>query len=321
MATRPPEVTAQAVPFTRANSQAAFAHVIGTTIGDADHHITWAMTRYGVNDLEGLLTTPVGDLETLQFVDPTGGPGGNAPGPVTDLAPAKRNLLKAFLSLHADYSRDLGAAIDVTLVTNNHYNEYRVSGYDHTIPIVPFAGALPAPPAPQVQQNYTPQETFQKALGKSYKNYPKFINDDAWHSFYRKFVTAANMEQMGNVLDPAYVPGTQEEQDLFESQCNYMMLVFEQTLDTNVSKNMLRVHFNTRYGAQLVWRDLLQWARTSVTAEMTQDELRQYLTTARLTSEFPGTYKDWCIKWQDTHQKYVQQLPQGTAAPPDADLS
>ena len=104
MATRPPHVTAQLAVLTRANSQAALTHVLNMMIGDANHHLQWALEHYGIDNLEGLFTMPFADVETLRYVDQSG----PAPHPAAqDLLPARRNLIKAWLGLYANYSRDL----------------------------------------------------------------------------------------------------------------------------------------------------------------------------------------------------------------------
>ena len=287
MATRPPHVTAQLAVLTRANSQAALNHVLNVTIGDTNHHLRWALEHYGVDDLEGLLTMPFADVDTLQYVDQAG----PAPHPPAQaLLPARRNLIKAWLGLHANYSRDLGGPIDVLTVLNDDYNMWRISGYDPTQPVVPYAAPIPvAAAAVAAAPRHTPAESFQKGVRKSADNYPVFESDKAWHSFQRKVQAAACLDQTENVLDTAYAPGTAEETDLFNAQNNYMMQVFEKIMQTNVSKNFVREHTGQNDTAQCVWRDLRAWAETSVAGDNAREKFRNYLTTKKLDDNFHGT--------------------------------
>ena len=160
MAARPNHVVAQAGALTRAASQAAFTHIIGTTIGDATGHITDALNRYGVDDVEGLLAIPHNDIDGLQYQP---APVAGVAQPLAPLLPARRNLIKAWLALHANYSRDLGQAIDVTTVVQDDFNNWRVSGYDPNSPIVPFAAPLPVAPAPPAG-GLTPAQSFSKGV-------------------------------------------------------------------------------------------------------------------------------------------------------------
>ena len=175
MATCPAAVTAQPGILTRNASQLALAHVLTVTIGDTNNHLRWSMDWYGIDDLEGLLTMPAADIDTLQYVDP-----GPPAVPAAALAPARRNMLKAWQGLHAVYSHDLGAPIDVTTVTNDVFNQWRISGYDHTTPVVPYAAPIPVPAAPAGAAALTPAQNFQKGIRKSADNYPVLRTDDGW---------------------------------------------------------------------------------------------------------------------------------------------
>ena len=137
MAAIPPNIQPAVGVLTCGQSQAALAHVLNI-IGDVDHHIEWSLTQYGIDDFTGLLTLPHADIDNFEYVDPAAVP---APAPVA-LLPHKRNTFKALLAMYAYYSRALTAAIDITTVTADNFNNWHVSGYNPNIPIVPFANHI-----------------------------------------------------------------------------------------------------------------------------------------------------------------------------------
>ena len=314
MATKPAHVTPQPAVITRNASQQAFQHVIRNVIGDADHHIEWSLNAYGIDDLEGLLTLPVANIDNLQWQDPTANP---------PVAPAnvmlnQKNMVKAFLAQHAHYSREDDAPIDVMTVTNDDFNQWRVSGYNHTAPIIPFAAPIPVPPIPPGPRGLTPAQAFDKGHRRDIKNYPELKSDDGWYAFQRKVTAAARLDKCENVLDPAYTPANAEETALFHAQNAYMMQVFECILLTSVGKNFVREHTGEDDGAQRTWRDMKTWARDSVAGEMAKEKHRAFLTSAKLDNSFRGTHEEWCIKWKDTVRKY-NELHDAAHALPDQD--
>ena len=65
------------------------------------------------------------------------------------------------------------------------------------------------------------------------------------------------------VLDPAYTPGSEpEEQELFEAKQTFMFSVFNANLQTDMGKTIVRRHLAST-DAQSVWKELSEHMRTS----------------------------------------------------------
>ena len=95
----------------------------------------------------------------------------------------------------------------------------------------------------------------------------------------------AKSHECNEVLDPSYTPGIEpEEQELFEAKQTFMFSVFNNNLQTDMGKTIVRRHLaNT--DAQAVWKELSEHMRTSSKGASKKRRLAQYVNNFKGTTE------------------------------------
>ena len=105
-----------------------------------------------------------------------------------------------------------------------------------------------------------------------------------WH---RSFEVQAGAQDVNDVLNPAYVPRTQEDKDLFAEKQKFMFAVLEAKVLTSKGKSIIRDHLSSN-DAQTVYKLIKEHHEKSTRALMEASELS-------LTSCAPAcTSKDLC---------------------------
>jgi hypothetical protein len=86
---------------------------------------------------------------------------------------------------------------------------------------------------------------------------------------------------MADFLDPAYAPLQVEDKLLFEEKQKYLYAMFEQKLQTDKGKALVR-EYEVTLDAQAVYAALLDHYTKWVKASLDQSQLMVYITTSRL---------------------------------------
>lgn len=89
------------------------------------------------------------------------------------------------------------------------------------------------------------------------------------------------VQDINDVLDPSYTPITVEEIELFEEMLKCMHANFEKTIHTYKGKALVRVHQKT-YNAQIIYKEVQEYALLSIKATMEASSLLSYITTSNL---------------------------------------
>jgi hypothetical protein len=118
-----------------------------------------------------------------------------------------------------------------------------------------------------------------------------------------------------NIISPAYIPTTLEDINLFREQQKFMYDVFLTILRTSMGKHFVRTH-DIQRDAQSVWKDYLNYMRTSTKADMEIEDLMTVITSFRMTSAYRGTAQRFVVEWLDKIRKYEDLTPK-TAHFPD----
>jgi hypothetical protein len=91
--------------------------------------------------------------------------------------------------------------------------------------------------------------------------------------------------------------------------------VFLTILRTSMGKHFVRTH-DIQRDAQSVWKDYLNYMRTSTKADMEIEDLMTVITSFRMTSAYRGTAQRFVVEWLDKIRKYEDLTPK-TAHFPD----
>ena len=93
--------------------------------------------------------------------------------------------------------------------------------------------------------------------------YPSLKDDRYFDGFKRSLFIVAKSHECNEVLDPTYTPSSEpEQQELFEAKQTFIFSVFNDNLQTDMGKTIVRRHLTTP-DAHAVWKELSEHMRTS----------------------------------------------------------
>lgn len=106
-----------------------------------------------------------------------------------------------------------------------------------------------------------------------------------------------------------YVPGTQEEKDLFTEQQKYIYAVLEAKVLTDIGKSIVRAHEHD-FDGRAVYNKLKVHHLKSTKAMIDSSTILSYITSARLgNGEWKGSTEGFILHWQDQVRLYERQVP------------
>jgi len=124
-----------------------------------------------------------------------------------------------------------------------------------------------------------------------------------WDSWHCSTVAQAHIQDVYNVLDPAYklLP---PEKNLFKAKQRYMYAVFERVLQTDKGKALVRSN-ETTSNAQKIFTELCQDALQSTCALIDSSRLLSYITSIRIGDGlWNETSHSFALHWQEQVQLY-----------------
>ena len=154
------------------------------------------------------------------------------------------------------------------------------------------------PNAPIILQlpshTYSAATEFDKASKRSVSDYNVLSNKEGWAKWQRQFIGTARDHKCENVLDPRYVPTTQEEVDLFDVQQRFMYSVFTKVLTEPSAVDILRKYANptdrTRFGdAQSIYQEIVDHFEGGAIQRVTIISIDTKLTNMRLNRDWSKT--------------------------------
>ena len=81
--------------------------------------------------------------------------------------------------------------------------------------------------------------------------------------FQKNLFITAKSHDVSEILDPTFTPGpSQEEKELFEAKQSFMYNVFQETLLTNMGRDVVRMYLITT-DAQAVWKEYSGYITTT----------------------------------------------------------
>ena len=140
---------------------------------------------------------------------------------------------------------------------------------------------------------------FKKGIKREIAAYPSLKDERYSDGFKRRLFIVAKSHECNEVLHPTYTPGSEpEEQEHFEAKQIFMFSVFNNNLQTDMGKTIVRRHLaNT--DAQSVRKELSQHMRTSSKGASEKRRLTQYVTNTVLDDNFKGTTEQFVLHFNE----------------------
>ena len=161
----------------------------------------------------------------------------------------------------------------------------------HNLPDPHGPEPIPSGPIPSSRPTgYSPAVIelmgFKKGIMREIAAYPSLKDERYFDGFKRSLFIVAKSHECNEILEPTYTPGSEpEEQELFEAKQTFMFSVFNNILQTNMGKTIVRRHLNNT-DAQSVWKELSEHMRTSFKGATEKRRLTQYVTNTVLDDNF-----------------------------------
>jgi hypothetical protein len=123
-------------------------------------------------------------------------------------------------------------------------------------------------------------EKWDRSIKKDPGLYPDLSTFAKFDEYERSYVAIARLQGTSEVLDPTYGPDPSDADEvaLFDRKNIYMNTVFSQTFKDPKAKQIYRLHTPN---AQRIWQEVMNHARSSATAIVEADEIRQKIVNAR----------------------------------------
>ena len=237
-----------------------------------DSNISKALEQHGCRSVIDLITSPDALLEALDFkyTDKDGNQG------IVELINYEINILKQFVKFYAyllQQGRTFTGDGDFKTIATEEFRQFRIS---------PVANPLPPPPGTNPTTQRTPIDPireWKRGIKRDQDKFPTLKRDAGWKVWNNLFVTQANAQDVGNVLDPTYNPTTITEKALFAEQQKFMLAVFADKLQTDKGKALVQ-QYSSAVDAQSIYRELKKYSLRSTQAEDDAEQLMNYLLTS-----------------------------------------
>jgi hypothetical protein len=218
-------------------------------------------------------------------------------------------VLQKYITYRAATGNPIGDTLEAWKnVTADDFNNFRASKeFLTTINSPTTAPSLtPAPRKP-----VTPLELFKKGIKRDPTYFPELRDGKYFDDWRRKTESQAVSQDVANVLNPDFVPGSTEERDLFQAQCRYLYSVFVQNIKTDAGKAIIREH-EVDKDAQKVYKEILDHYLKSTKAMISSSELLAYITSAKLGNGlWKGNTESFILHWQNQVRLYEKQTESG----------
>ena len=276
-----------------------------------------ALDGNGVTSMADLLTLDDETIGKLQYRDDQG--------QLVPVLQSKKNIVKILkawnrhlIGIHMTKRVDW---TDETIITEDEWDEYRVSDYDPDITKAQAALASMAvqnnigtttsgKPPPVITTNRPSNlvNDFKKGVKRDKSHYHEFKDEGKWDEWRRGTLATARAHGCMDIFDHNYVPSNKDEQELFNEMQNFMYDVFNDKLRTSMGLHYVRSYEGTS-DAQAVWRDLENYMCTSTKAELDQEELMNLITSSRLTNNYRGKTLTFVTDWLDYIRRHDKLTP------------
>ena len=140
--------------------------------------------------------------------------------------------------------------------------------------------------------------------------FPVLRDAAKWDSFEREFEAVARSQNLQNVLDDNNTPSTLDESKLFEEMNAYLSAIFVKNLKLDDGQALVRTYQKDK-DAQAIYKELKAKMTSSTTAEISSDDLLEYILTSRFNDgKWRGTAHRYILHWLEQVQLYHENSQQ-----------
>ena len=284
-----------------------FNHILDNVFNQAaDSPLRKSLQHEGIDDIFALVSLAESEIDALQYTDENEDQ--------VPLPQGYRPLLYALLGYIMECkARGNPIASDGwTHVTAQEFNEYRISSS-----FIAFRNRATRPSVSHTPSSKAkdPVESFRRGIKHEITYFTVLKDDKQWDTWNRSTMAQARAQDVDSILDPAYIPVTIAEKELFQEKQKYMYAVFERNLLTDYGKLLVRQHADN-FDAQAIYSALSIYALQSTKAALSSSNLLSYITSAHLGhNTWKGTTTAFILHWQEQVRRYEQLVPSSDHCP------
>jgi hypothetical protein len=293
-----------------ATTKQAFDRVLKDVVGIPDDDLLFkVLDGNGISSIPDLLTLSEVDISTLSWDD-----GNNK----LTLNLQRTNQIKILQAWNVHLQTEQGMRrvdwLDNLSVNEDEWDEFRVSDYNP--PGMPTSPSSRLPSTSNSSNTGTTQpgrtppsaaSEFRRGIKRNKSDYNTLKDEKQWDDWKRATVSTVYAHGCENILSASYIPGTPDEIILFSEQNKFMYDVYVSTLQTPMGKHFVRQYEGNR-DAQAVWRDYLNYMRSSTRADIEIEDLMTALTSTRIDPQ-RGMAQQFILGWLDKIRMYEDLTP------------
>ena len=161
---------------------------------------------------------------------------------------------------------------------------------------------------PKQQNSKKDIDQFKKNIKREKSHYTVLKYDWQWDKWRRNTVSTARSHDCYNVFNPNYKP-LPKDQDVFNEKQIFIYSVFEEKLQTDTGKHLVRKH-ELDYDAQTIFKQLTVHAKESTQATIEASKFLNYIASVCLhRSKWKGSYYSFILHWCDKVRLYKELIP------------
>ena len=141
--------------------------------------------------------------------------------------------------------------------------------------------------------------SFKKSIKREASAYSVLKDEHFFDKFQRDLLITAKLHDVSEILDPSYSPGpSPEERELFEAKQVFMYKVFNETLQIDMGRAMVRKYLRTT-DAQAVWKEYSDYMTASSEGASEKRKLIHYVSNTVLANQFRGTTQQFVLHFNE----------------------
>ena len=111
--------------------------------------------------------------------------------------------------------------------------------------------------------------------------YTTLCEDRQWDCWNCSTKAIAQTHHCEDVFNKAYLPSDSDQKDLFLEKQIFMYSMFEEKIQTNMGRYLVR-KYECTYDAQSIYSELLKYAKKSTQANIEASNILSFITTVKL---------------------------------------
>ena len=196
----------------RQQSHTAYEHMLGSILQhSSESDLCKALNADGFMDLESFVGLTAENLDLLRV-------------PATDTDPEKPlhqsdKMLVLYFLKYMRHEASMGVAFDKaedwTNLSSSAFGTFRIDLALNPITTSTSTSSTNTSAGNSTRPGYSPAAMFRKSIKRDQNLFPTLKDEKVNNNWHRSFEVQAGVQDVNDVLNPAYVPRTQEDKNLF----------------------------------------------------------------------------------------------------------